>query len=87
MKTVTVEEAQSDLQHLLELVAQGEAVVITRDGTVVARLEPAAPTDRCDNTNSSDADREAAVQRMVKRMREGIRMGGYPATRDEMHER
>lgn len=38
MIQVNVHEAKSRLSHLLELVAEGEAVVIARNGTPVAEL-------------------------------------------------
>jgi prevent-host-death family protein len=41
-KSVGVHEAKTHLSRLLELVATGEEVLITRRGEVVARLVPAA---------------------------------------------
>jgi antitoxin (DNA-binding transcriptional repressor) of toxin-antitoxin stability system len=38
MSTATIEEVQTRLQELLERVAAGEEVVITRDGEAVASL-------------------------------------------------
>ncbi len=40
-KMVTVQEAQTQLERLLEQVGHGEDVVIARDGKPVARLVPA----------------------------------------------
>jgi prevent-host-death family protein len=42
--TVTLEEAQSHLTELVEKLAPGDEVVITRDGKPVARLTPELPT-------------------------------------------
>ena len=42
MQTATVEEVQARLPELLHRVAEGEELVITRDGTPVGRLLPAA---------------------------------------------
>jgi hypothetical protein len=33
------------------------------------------------------AEREAAIKRMIARMRKGLPLGGRRFTRDEMHER
>ena len=41
--TVTLEEAQSHLTELLDKLAPGDEVVITRDGKPVARLTPELP--------------------------------------------
>jgi antitoxin (DNA-binding transcriptional repressor) of toxin-antitoxin stability system len=38
MSTVTIEEAQAHLPQLIERLQVGEAVIITRDKTPVARL-------------------------------------------------
>jgi prevent-host-death family protein len=41
--TVTLEDAQSQLSELLDKLAPGDEVVITRDGKPVARLTPELP--------------------------------------------
>lgn len=41
MTTVTVHQAKTHLSRLLQRVAAGEEVLITRGGTPVARLTPA----------------------------------------------
>ena len=43
MREVGAFEAKNRLGHLLDLVEQGEVVVITRHGKQVARLVPARP--------------------------------------------
>ena len=40
MRTVTVEAAETDLARLLDDVARGDTILLQRDGTPVARLEP-----------------------------------------------
>ena len=45
-KSVGVHEAKTHLSRLLDDVAAGEEVVITRRGTVVARLVPGVPAVR-----------------------------------------
>ena len=45
-KSVGVHEAKTHLSRLLDDVAAGEEVVITRRGTVVARLVPGVPPVR-----------------------------------------
>lgn len=46
MTVVGVGEAKTHLSRLLRQVAEGEEVVIERDGTPVARLVPIAPPRR-----------------------------------------
>ncbi len=46
METVDVHDAQTHLSRLLERVARGEEIIITRAGRPVARLTPLSPTDR-----------------------------------------
>lgn len=80
MKTVSAREANQKFSQLLAAVGRGEEIVITRRGLPVARLLPHA------KENEVTARREA-YERMVKRMRKGVHLGGGKATRDEMHER
>ena len=44
MREVGAFEAKNKLGHLLDLVEQGEEVIITRHGKAVARLVPVRPT-------------------------------------------
>ena len=69
MRLVGAFEAKNKLGQLLDLVEQGEEVVITRHGKEVARLVPAAPT------HSRDAAR-AAVRRIRERA-QGLRLGRF----------
>ena len=80
MKTVSAREANQSFSKLLGEAAGGEEVVITKRGKPVARLVPVG-------NRGSDEERQRAIERMVKRMRRGIDLGGRPFTRDEMHER
>ena len=43
MKTVPVSEAQTRLSELIDAAAAGDEVIITRDGTPVAKIVPTAP--------------------------------------------
>jgi prevent-host-death family protein len=68
MREVGAFEAKSRFGTLLDWVEQGEEVVITRRGRIVARLVP----------GSAGPDREAAseaVARIVAR-RAGVKLGG-----------
>jgi prevent-host-death family protein len=56
VETVGAFEAKTHLAALLERVARGESFTITRHGTPIARLVPAAGEDR--------ERRQAAVQRL-----------------------
>ncbi|MDA8253764.1 MAG: type II toxin-antitoxin system prevent-host-death family antitoxin [Rhodospirillales bacterium] len=76
MVTIGTLEAKTRLSSLLDLVASGEEVVITRRGRAVARLVPAAPAE------ARDAAHAAA---RLKELRRGATLGGlsWRALRDE----
>ena len=80
MKTVSAREANQSFSKLLGEAARGEEVIITKRGKPVAKLVSV-------EKGSSDEERQRAIERMVKRMRRGIDLGGRAFTRDEMHER
>jgi prevent-host-death family protein len=60
MREIGAFEAKNKLGQLLDLVEQGEEVMITRHGKEVARLVPAHPT-------TSRVDARAAIQRIRAR--------------------
>lgn len=66
MVTVGAFDAKTHLSSLLNKVAQGEEVLITRRGIPVARLVPAEEADRRD---VADAIRE------LRSIREGVSLG------------
>ncbi len=68
MKEVGTFEAKNKLSALLDLVEQGEEIVITRHGREVARLVPPA------NAFNREAARVAA--RGIREMRQGASLGG-----------
>lgn len=76
MVTVGAFEAKTHLSTLLERVAQGEEIVITRHGKPLARLVPVAVADR------SRVDR--AISKL-KALRKGCALEGlsWQALRDE----
>ncbi len=67
MKTVGAFEAKTHFARLLERVANGEQIVITRHGTLVARLVPFAKPD--------SARTRRAISRL-KASRKGCRLDG-----------
>ncbi len=67
MKTVGASEAKSHFARLLERVANGERIVITRHGTPVARLVPFA---------KPDSTRTRRVISRLKAARKGCRLDG-----------
>jgi prevent-host-death family protein len=68
MESIGVFEAKNRLSELLERVARGEEIVITRRGEAVARLVPASPSD-------SREAREQAI-RALREARKGVRLRG-----------
>lgn len=83
MRTVSARDANQKFSTLLAEAASGEEVVITRHGKPVAKLVPV--TDR--QAPRADAEREAAIRRMVERMRKGVHLGGVKVDRDEIYDR
>lgn len=70
MREIGAFEAKSKLGQLLDWVEDGEEIVITRRGKIVARLvPPRAPFDR-------DRARAAAVA--IRVMSKGVKLGGAP---------
>ncbi len=67
MKTIGASEARSHFSRLLERVANGERIVITRHGTPVARLVPFA---------KPDGERAPRAISRLKASRKGSRLGG-----------
>ncbi len=76
MFTVGAFEAKTHLSSLLERVAQGEEIVITRHGKPLARLIPIAVADRSKIDN--------AISKL-KMLRKGCTLGGlsWQELRDE----
>jgi prevent-host-death family protein len=68
MREIGAFEAKNRLGQLLDLVEQGEEVVITRHGKAVARLVPP-------NIGFSRLQAREAAQR-IREMSRGVRLGG-----------
>jgi prevent-host-death family protein len=68
MRGIRAFEAKNKLGQLLDLVEQGEEVVITRDGKAVARLVPP-------KTGFSRADAREAAQR-IRELSRGVTLEG-----------
>lgn len=76
MAVVGAFEAKAQLSALLERVARGEEVTITKHGRPVAKLVPAVAHDR---------ERVAEAIRKIKELRKGVTLGGlsWKELRDE----
>ena len=80
LRTVSAREANHAFSSLLAEAANGEEIVITRRGTPVAVLAPWKPP-------AMTPEKQAAIDEILKLMREGLPIGARHFTRDEMHER
>ncbi len=80
MKTSSAREANQAFSKLLAAAAAGEEFVITRRGMPVAKLGPVARRD-------ADEERKAAGRRMMRRMRQGARLGGIKVPREQIYQR
>jgi prevent-host-death family protein len=81
MRTVSAREANRGFSKLLQVVVEGEEVVITRRGKPVARLAPIEDGAR-------NAERQAELDRILAHLREGIDLGEPVSwTRDQLYER
>ena len=66
METIGAYEAKNHLGRLLDRVAQGERITITRKGVPVAQLVPVSP----------DVGDAAAVAADLRRLRQAVRLAG-----------
>jgi prevent-host-death family protein len=81
MRTVSAREANQGFSKLLQAVAGGEEVVITRRGKPVARMAPIEPP-------SIDEHREKEIAAIIEHFREGVELDtSITWTRDELYER
>jgi prevent-host-death family protein len=73
MRTVDAYETKTDLIQLLEQVAQGEAVTLTKHGVPIAILQPAV------NAQHTPAEKRLTVEEAIaelKDFRKGNRLDG-----------
>ena len=80
MKTVTLREANQGFARYVREVEAGEEVVITRNGTPVARLV-------ANTTGVMSPARQAALVRTRARMQRGWPIAAGSLARDMLHER
>ncbi len=80
--TIGLREANHRLAKHIKAVEEGHEVIITRRGRPVARLTADVGLDK-----ASDPAWQAAYERMVRMMAEGLPLGGIRMKRDEIYER
>jgi prevent-host-death family protein len=80
MKTVSAREANQQFSKLLNEVAAGEAVVITRRGRPVATLAPY-------RGRPMTPEREKALEELLAMARKGFHLGGLRVNREELYDR
>jgi prevent-host-death family protein len=80
-RQVPIREVNQHLSRYIEIVEQGEEIIITRRGRPVARLSAVQPERKLTE------EQEKALARSLARMRKGYDLGGLPFDRDELHER
>jgi prevent-host-death family protein len=71
MKQIGALQAKTKLSHLLDLVEEGEEILITRRGKPVARLVSAAPARPAFDREKA----RAAAERIIERSK-GVTLGG-----------
>ncbi len=69
MKPVNVAELKNRLSHYLRIVRQGESVLVRDRDRVIARIEPAGPSD--DDSGAEDEQLESLERRGVIRRAQG----------------
>nr|WP_295834982.1 type II toxin-antitoxin system prevent-host-death family antitoxin [uncultured Azospirillum sp.] len=84
MKMLSVEEAKDQLGALIEAAKRGEEIVLTENGTPVARL---SATEAASEPVSEEERRRQAGERLLRKLRKGYDLGGRDWTRDDLHER
>lgn len=78
MKTISATEANRDFSKLLERVAGGEAIGITKRGKMVAKLSPVAKAE--------DSTARKKVREHLATLRARPVLGVPRGTRDELYE-
>lgn len=78
MRSVPIADFTKDATELVEAAGGGEEIIITRDGSPVARLLPSQPDDEA-------RLRRAAIMRSIA-YREELRAQGVCVTRAEIRE-
>jgi prevent-host-death family protein len=81
MKTLTLRDANQTFARCIREVEAGEEIVITRNGTPVARLSPIS------KRRVLTPEQQAALERTLKRMDEGWDLWPWRFDRDALHER
>jgi prevent-host-death family protein len=81
MKTLSLRDANQSFARCIREVEAGEEIVITRNGTPVARLSPIR------GRRILTAEQAAALRRLDAAMEEGWQIGSGPIDRDALHER
>jgi prevent-host-death family protein len=80
-KSVTLRDANQNFAKYVRAAESGEEFVITRRGAPVAKLVPVG------GRRVLTPAQEVAYQRMLKRLKKGINLGGEKFDRDKAHER
>ena len=80
--SIGLREANHHLAKHIKAVEEGHEVIITRRGRPVARLTQELASD-----HGRDREWQAAYDRMLRLMAEGLPLGGLRPTRDEIYER
>jgi prevent-host-death family protein len=81
MKTMTLRDANQSFAKCIREVEAGEEIVITRNGTPVARLTAIS------GRRVLTAEQQAALERMLKRMDEGWDLSPWKFDRDALYDR
>jgi prevent-host-death family protein len=81
IRTLTLRDANQSFARCVREVEAGEEIIITRNGTPVARLSPV------NKRRVLTAEQQAAWERTKARMEQGWDIGAGPLDRDALHER
>ncbi len=81
MKTMSLRDANQTFARCIREVEAGEEIVITRNGTPVARISPVS------RRRVLTAEQQAALERTTKRMETGWDLAPWQFDRDSLHER
>lgn len=81
MKTLSLRDANQSFARCIREVEAGEEIVITRNGTPVARLSPIG------RRRVLTPEQQAALERLDTAMENGWSIGAGPLDRDTLHDR
>ncbi len=78
---INLRQANQNLSKYIQLLKEGDEIVITKHGKAVAKLVSIS------EKKTLNASQHEALQRLTNRINTGYHLGGQGINRDQLHER